>query len=163
MLVSQAALSLQFQLVLEETVKLRAPPLAGMLREAGLMARLPPAPAWVTVWVRVRLPAVMVMVALRAWVEGLAATEYKKVWLPGWLVGSLLVSHGALELQVQVVLVETVKAPLLPVAGMLRVVGLTVRLLPPPVWVTVWVRVMFPAVMVMVAVRIWVEVLGATE
>ena len=83
--------------------------------------------------------------------------------MSGWLVDSLLVSHGALELQVHLVLAETVKAPLLPVAGMLRVVGLTVRLLPPPVWETVWVRVRLSVVMVMVAVRDWVEVLGATE
>ena len=56
-----------------------------------------------------------------------------------------------------------VKEPLPPVARILRVAWLMVRSGPTPVWVTVWVRVRLPAVMVMVAVPLEVEVLGATE
>ena len=116
-----------------------------------------------TVWVRVRLPAAMVMVAVRDWVEVLAATEYEKVWLPLWVVDSLLVSQGTLLLQFQLVLEETVKVSLPPVAGILRVVGLTVRVISAAAWVTMWERARPPAVRVMVAVRAWVEVLRATE
>ena len=39
MLVSQGTLLLQFQLVLEETVKVSLPPVAGMLRVKGFKAR----------------------------------------------------------------------------------------------------------------------------
>ena len=75
MLVSQGALLLQVQLLFEETMNISFPPVAGILRVAWLMARSGPAPAWVTVWVRVMLPAVMVMVAVRFEVEVLDATE----------------------------------------------------------------------------------------
>ena len=75
MLVSQMALSLQFQVVLEVTVKVPLPPVAGILRVVWLRVRITSAPAWVTVWVLVRLPAVIVMVAVRLEEEGLGATE----------------------------------------------------------------------------------------
>ena len=83
--------------------------------------------------------------------------------MPFWEADSLLVSQAALSLQLQLVLEETAKSPLPPVVGILRVVGLTVRVISAADWETVWVRVRLPAVMVMVAVRVWVEVLGATE
>ena len=75
MLVIQGALLFQFQVVLEEMVKVPLPPVAGMLRVAWLRVRVTSTPAWVTVWVRVRLPAVMVMVPVRLAVEGLRPTE----------------------------------------------------------------------------------------
>ena len=75
MLVSQRALLLQVQLLFEETMNISFPPVAGILRVAWLMVRSGPAPAWVTVWVRVMLPAVRVMIPVRLAVEVLGATE----------------------------------------------------------------------------------------
>ena len=54
MLVNQEALSLQLQLVLEETLKEELPRPAPMLREVGFNTRVSAAPAWVRVWVRVK-------------------------------------------------------------------------------------------------------------
>ena len=86
-----------------------------------MMVRSDSAPAWVTVWVRVMLPAVMVMVPVRLEVEVLGATEQENLWLPLWVVFSLLVIQEALSLQFQLVLEETMKIPFPPVAGILRV------------------------------------------
>ena len=47
--------------------------------------------------------------------------------------------------------------------GMVIAVAMSSAVRITPVWVTVWVRVVFPAVMVMVAVRVSLEVFGETE
>ena len=75
LLVSQSALLLQFQVVLEETVKIPFPPVAGILMVSKLRSKMvSAAPCWVTVKVVTAPREKKRMVAVRSSPRRLGAT-----------------------------------------------------------------------------------------